>query len=115
MAESFVCAGAMQSSVRAETARVADLKGLSSTSVRVNRKVTVVSSTSPTPVVKRGKYSHMPSVPNDHSRPQTSPSPANVTAVDAHPCIGGIRRERRILIGRRYGIREPGHSRLLKM
>ncbi|PMD27789.1 hypothetical protein NA56DRAFT_147522 [Hyaloscypha hepaticicola] len=83
MAESFVCAGAMQSSVRAETARVADLKGLSSTSVRVNRKVTVVSSTSPTPVVKRGKYSHMPSVPNDHSRPQTSPSPANVTAVDA--------------------------------
>ena len=83
MAESFVGAGAMQSSVRSETARVADLKSPSLTSVRVNRKVTIVSSTSPTPVIKRGKYSYMPSVLNDHARPQTSPGPANVAAVDA--------------------------------
>lgn len=83
MAKSSVCAGAMQSSVRSETPRVADLKAPASTSVRVNRKVAIVSSSSPTPVVKRGKYSHMPSVPNVHGRPQTSPSRAMVAAVDA--------------------------------
>ena len=81
MAKSFVCAGAMQSSVRSETPRAADLRSLSSTSVHINREVTIVSSPSPTPAVKRARYSHMPSVANGHGRPQTSPSPANgVTA-----------------------------------
>ena len=72
----------MQSSVRSETPRAADLRSLSSTSVHVNREVTIVSSPSPTPVIKRARYSHMPSVPNGHGRPQTSPVPATGPTVD---------------------------------
>ncbi|KAE9380183.1 hypothetical protein N431DRAFT_125246 [Stipitochalara longipes BDJ] len=73
----------MQSSVRSETPRAADLRSLSSTSVHVNREVTIVSSPSPTPAVKRARYSHMPSVPNGHGRPQTSPVPATGATADA--------------------------------
>jgi hypothetical protein len=73
----------MLSSVRSETPRAAVLRSLSSTSVHVNREVTIVSSPSPIPAVERARYSYMPSVANGHGRPQTSPIPANVASVEA--------------------------------
>jgi hypothetical protein len=73
----------MQSSVRSETPRGADLRSLSSTSVHVNREVTVVSSQAPSPAVKRARYSQMASTQNDHDRPQTSPTPATAVAGEA--------------------------------
>ncbi|KAH8791856.1 hypothetical protein BGZ57DRAFT_554287 [Hyaloscypha finlandica] len=73
----------MQSSLKSETPRAADLRSLSSPSVHGNREVTIISSPSTTAAVKTARYSHMPSVPICHGRPQTSPAPASVAAAEA--------------------------------
>lgn len=73
----------MQSSLKSETPAAVDLRSLSSPSVHANREVTIISSPPPTAVVKRARYSHMPSVPIGHGRPQTSPVPASVAAAEA--------------------------------